>query len=109
MHWRSSSREGPDKPWKMMMLETVPQRIRRIIREHARLAIDVDTLADDADLYQSGMSSHASVNVMLGLEEEFDVEFPDRMLQRKVFESVTTIASALEELVRDRATETGRL
>ena len=26
------------------------------------------------------MTSHASVNLMLALENEFDIEFPDRML-----------------------------
>src|SRR4051812_40325959 len=36
--------------------------IRRILRENGRLSADVDVLADDADLYQAGMTSHASVN-----------------------------------------------
>ena len=44
------------------------------------------------------MTSHASVNVMLALEDRFDVEFPDRMLKRSVFESIASIAAALEEL-----------
>lgn len=77
--------------------------IRKILAEHARLAVDVDTLADDADLYQAGMTSHASVNLMLALEEGFDVEFPDHMLKREVFESVAAIASALEQLQREEA------
>ena len=42
-----------------------------------------------------GMTSHASVNVMLALEDEFDVEFPDEMLKRSVFESIAAIAAAL--------------
>jgi acyl carrier protein len=62
------------------------------------MPLDVDTLPDDADLYQAGMTSHASVNVMLALEDAFDLEFPDRMLQRSVFESVSAIAAALTEL-----------
>ena len=49
--------------------------IRAIVREHAKLAIDPATLADDTDLYASGMTSHASVNVMLALEGKFDREF----------------------------------
>ena len=57
--------------------------IRQIITAHARLPVDVDELAPDADLYQAGMTSHASVNVMLALEDHFDVEFPDRMLTRE--------------------------
>ena len=34
------------------------------------------------------MTSHASVNVMLALEGEFEIEFPDHMLKRSVFESI---------------------
>ncbi len=74
-------------------------RIRQILREQGRLPVDVDALPDSADLYQAGMSSHASVNVMLALEDAFDIEFPDRMLKRSVFESVSAISSALDELL----------
>lgn len=77
--------------------------IRQIIAEHARLPVDVDTLSDDADLYEAGMTSHASVNVMLGLEDHFDIEFPDRMLKRSVFESVAAIGAALSELRAEAA------
>jgi len=74
------------------------EQIRAILKEHGRLAVDVATLKDDSDLYEAGMTSHASVNVMLALEGTFDVEFPDRMLRRGVFESVSAIAAALAEL-----------
>lgn len=79
------------------------QRIRTILKEHGRLATDVDSLGDDADLYQAGMTSHASVNVMLALEGEFDVEFPDEMLKRSSFESIAAIASAVESLTANAA------
>jgi len=77
-------------------------QIRAILKEHGRLAVDAATLADDADLYQAGMTSHASVNVMLALEGAFDVEFPDRMLRRGVFESIALIRAALQELTQGR-------
>ncbi len=73
-------------------------KIRSILKEHGRLTKDIETLDAGADLYQAGMTSHASVNVMLALEGEFDVEFPDAMLKRSVFESVTAISSAIDEL-----------
>ena len=79
------------------------ERIRRVIAEYARLATDAYALADTADLYAAGMTSHASVNLMLALENEFDVEFPDRMLRRGVFESVASIQAALEELTSEAA------
>ena len=73
-----------------------------MLRDHARLPVDVDAVADGEDLFQAGMSSHASVNVMLALEDAFDVEFPDEMLTRSVFESIKAMSTALEQL-RGRA------
>jgi acyl carrier protein len=72
--------------------------IRRVLRAHARLPVDPDALQDDADLFQAGMTSQATVTVMLALEYAFEIEFPDRMLTRSVFESVNAIAGALQEL-----------
>ncbi len=72
--------------------------IRKIIAEHGRLPVEITTVGDDTDLYRSGLTSHASVNVMLALEDAFDVEFPDTMLRKSTFESVTAICSALVEL-----------
>jgi acyl carrier protein len=77
--------------------------IRRVLKAHARLPRDIDSLPDGADLFQAGMTSHASVNVMLALEDTFDIESPDRMLRRSVFESVDGIAAALGELTLQAA------
>ncbi len=73
-------------------------QIRQVLRDHARLPVEIDSLDDSADLFQAGMSSHASVNVMLALEDSFDIEFPDSMLKRSAFESISAIAAALTEL-----------
>jgi acyl carrier protein len=72
--------------------------IREVVRKHARLAVDVDTLRPDDDLYRAGMTSHAGVNVMLALEERFDVEFPDRMLSRAAFATMANIEHSVTEL-----------
>jgi acyl carrier protein len=74
------------------------EKIRQILKDHGRLNKDALTLEETADLYQAGMTSHASVNVMLALEGEFDVEFPDNMLKRSVFESIDAIRAAMQEL-----------
>ena len=80
------------------MTSDMTDKIRTVLSEHGRLPVAAAELADDADLYQAGMTSHASISVMLGLEEAFDVEFPDRMLTREVFSSIRSIADALAEL-----------
>ena len=79
----------------MPSTEEFDGQIRVILAKHARLAADASTLAPDADLYQAGMTSHASVNVMLALEGAFDIEFPDEMLKRSVFASINAIRDAV--------------
>ncbi|MDQ6835042.1 MAG: acyl carrier protein [Actinomycetota bacterium] len=74
------------------------EKIRHALRDHGHLPVDVDSLSADTDLYQAGMTSHASVSLMLALEDAFDVEFPDRMLKRSVFQSIDAIHRALSEL-----------
>jgi acyl carrier protein len=77
---------------------TTEARIRRVIAELGGLNIDIGRLSDADDLFAAGMTSHASVNVMLGLENEFDLEFPDDMLKRSVFESVGALRDAVSQL-----------
>ncbi len=77
--------------------------IIQIINEHGRLPVDAATLAADADLYLAGLTSHASVNVMLALEDHFDIEFPNRMLTPAVFQSVASIEGAVAELRSEAA------
>jgi acyl carrier protein len=73
-------------------------RVRATLDEHARLPVAVESLQVYDDLFQAGMTSHASVNVMLAIEDEFDVEFPEAMLRKSTFESVAAIRVALGEL-----------
>jgi acyl carrier protein len=83
--------------------KAMTEDIRSILRQHARLASDVDTLGEDADLYAAGLTSHATVNLMIALEEHFGVEFPERMLRRRAFESIAAIRAAITELTSGQA------
>ena len=74
------------------------EKIRTVLSEHGRFPVDVASIGDDEDLFDAGMTSHASVNVILALEEEFDLEFPEIMLRKSTFESVAAIRAALVEL-----------
>lgn len=73
-------------------------QIRDIVVRHARLSAAAGELAPTTDLYGAGLSSLTTVHLMLALEDAFDVEFPDRMLSRKTFESLQSIAEAIQEL-----------
>lgn len=76
----------------------VNDTIRDVLEAHGRLPISVSSLSDDDDLYENGLTSHASVNVMLALEDAFDAEFPDSLLRKGTFESIKAIRGALESM-----------
>ena len=75
-------------------------QIRDVLANHGRMAIDPREVDEQADLYELGLTSHASVDVMLALEEEFDIEFPDEVLKKSTFASVRNIQQVVEGLVK---------
>jgi len=85
-----------DWAWGSFIL--IIQTVRDILAQHGRLAVPLNELLDDSDLYHAGLTSLATVSLMLALEEEFDVEFPDSMLSRKTFGSIESIVDAIESL-----------
>ena len=77
--------------------------VREILAEYSKLAVDVSTLTNDSDLYDAGLTSLTTVSVMLALEDAFDVEFEDHMLNRATFHSVNTLLAAIDELLESQA------
>lgn len=77
------------------------EKIRSLIAQHGRLSFDIEALQNADDLYRAGLTSHASVNLMLALEDEFDIEFPESYLKRGTFESINSIGTALSEITGD--------
>ena len=77
-------------------------RIRKLISDRKVVSVDVDSLADTDDLYEAGLSSFASIQFMLVLEDAFDIEFPERMLTRKTFASIAAIDKSISELLAEK-------
>ena len=75
------------------------QKIRDILTSHGRLTTDVATLKDTSDLYHAGLTSLATVGLMLALEDDFDIEFPDSALSRQTFGSIESISDVIEDLL----------
>lgn len=81
---------------------SIEDTIRNILREFGRLAVDASALNDDSNLYDAGLTSHGSVNLMLAIEERFDVEFPDRLMQRGSFATIAAIRTNVQNLIGER-------
>ena len=75
------------------------EKVRAVLAKHGRLSVSADDLADDSDLYDAGLTSLATVGLILALEDQFDVEFPESMLSRKTFDSIESIVDSINELI----------
>ncbi|HVW08692.1 MAG TPA: acyl carrier protein [Bryobacteraceae bacterium] len=78
----------------------IRDQLREIVRNHARIHLPFDEINDTTDLYRAGMSSQASVVLMIAVEGEFGIEFPDSMLSRDIFSSIENIAGAVETVMQ---------
>ncbi|MGH3743626.1 MAG: acyl carrier protein [Mycobacteriales bacterium] len=74
------------------------EQIREVLAQHASLAVDAAAVGAADNLYAIGMTSHASVRVMLALEDAFDVEIPDNFLRKETFESIASISELLSAI-----------
>jgi phosphopantetheine--protein transferase-like protein len=72
----------------------VKDTIRTVLDQHGHLTSPAESIGDADDLYRAGLTSHATVNVMLALEEELDLEFPDELLTRSTFASIDSLEAA---------------
>lgn len=74
------------------------RQVREIVAREADVS-DAANLADNQDLWAAGMDSLSSVNLLVQLEQAFEVQFPDELLVRDVFASIASIAAALGSLI----------
>jgi acyl carrier protein len=79
-------------------MSDIDATIREVLDTHGRLPVSALSLSESDDLFLTGLTSHASVNVMLALEDAFDIEFPDALLRKSTFESIAAIRDALVSL-----------
>lgn len=82
--------------------DSLPSVVRSVLAEHGRLGIPVSQLSDDDDLFEAGLKSHASVNVLLALERKLGLEFPETMFQREIWRTIRKIAAATGDLLGHR-------
>ena len=76
------------------------ETIRGLLAKTGGLSVPVTDLEDGADLYAAGLSSFASVQLMLDIEEQFDIEFPDSLLNRKSFASISAIETTVTQILK---------
>lgn len=74
------------------------EAIRGLLANHAKLPLDAHALEADSDLFQAGLTSLTTVHLMLAIEDHFDVEFEDEMMQRNAFRTINAINQIVSRL-----------
>jgi len=78
----------------------VKKDIRTILKHVAHLEAAIDSIADGDDLYEAGLSSLDTIQLMLAIEKQFNIEIPDEMLNRNLFRSIDALADTIATLQR---------
>jgi len=77
--------------------DSVEDILRGLLSEVARLRADPGQLRAEDDLYAAGLSSLATVDLMLAIEDRFGIEFPEDRLNRRTFGSIAALSDAVLE------------
>ena len=78
-------------------------RVRTIVASMNLVPVPLEGLTDEDNLFDAGMTSFGSVQLMLRIEEDFDIEFPNALLTRKTFATLGALIAAVEQLVSEKA------
>ncbi len=72
--------------------------VRAVLQTHGKLAVPAASIKADDDLYKLGLSSLATVNVMLELESRLDTAIPDEALTRATFQTIAALSALVRSL-----------
>lgn len=79
------------------MDDELGQKLHRLLLMHLPDAPEL--LPSGSTLIELGLSSVSIVNLVLDLENDFDIEFPDSLLTAATFQTVATLESAIRGLL----------
>ena len=84
-------------------MNNIISQLKELMIEHLRMVQSADQIEDNAELTQLGMDSMSATNLMIDIEDEFDIKFTDDLLTPETFFSPATLAEAVAGLLKDQA------
>ncbi len=80
---------------------SIEHRIKQVIIRTLSLEVDAEEIDDEDALFGGGLglNSIATIEIIMGIEEEFDIEVPDEDLRVELFDSVQTMADYVRSLL----------
>ena len=81
---------------------SIEHRIKQVIIRTLSLEVDAEEIDDEDELFGGGLgiNSMATIEIIVGLEEEFCIEVPDEELRVELFDSVQTMADYVRTVLQ---------
>ena len=81
---------------------SIEHRIKQVIIRTLSLEVDAEEIDDEDELFGGGLgiNSMATIEIIVGLEEEFCIEVPDEELRVELFDSVQTMADYVRAVLQ---------
>lgn len=81
---------------------SIEHRVKQVIIRTLSLEVDADEIDDEDELFGGGLgiNSMATIEIIVGLEEEFGIEVPDEDLRVELFDSVQTMADYVRTILQ---------
>ncbi len=81
---------------------SIEHRVKQVIIRTLSLEVEADEIDDEDELFGGGLgiNSMATIEIIVGLEEEFGIEVPDEDLRVELFDSVQTMADYVRAVLQ---------
>jgi acyl carrier protein len=76
------------------------ERLEQLVRPRLRFLKAADSLNADDNLGELGLDSMASVELLVEIEDQFDVQIPDEFLEENTFQSLNTLSELLARVLK---------
>lgn len=74
------------------------EQMRELIVDNSSLEAG-DVVDESADLFAAGLSSLDCVRILLAIEDEFDIELAEDIINRELFSTVAKLSAAVSSAV----------
>lgn len=74
------------------------ERFEGILRNHLRLLASSASLRPEANLGGLGLDSLTSIQLLISLEEAYEISVPDELLSQDLFETAGSLWTAIDSL-----------
>jgi len=81
---------------------SIEHRVKQVIIRTLSLEVEAEEIDDEDELFGGGLgiNSMATIEIIVGLEEEFGIEVPDEDLRVELFDSVQTMADYVRAVLQ---------